>query len=60
MGLPQTICLHGYILTQAKNYHVTIVTIEDNRRIAHVQCDHKLSGKEMIDMIRVVAKMRNN
>ena len=59
MGLPQTMCLHGYILKQATNYHVTISTIEDNKRIAHIQCDHELSGTEMIYTICFIDKMRN-
>lgn len=50
MGLPQTMYLNGYMLIQAKNYHVTVKTFEDNRTVGHFQCDHELSAEELIEL----------
>lgn len=59
MGLQKGMCLHGYMMTQEENRHVTVRTIEDNRRIAHFQCDHELSGKEFIELAQFVDKLRS-
>lgn len=59
MGLPKGMCLHGYMMTQEENRHVTVRTIEDNKRIAHFQCDHELSGKEFIELAQFVDKLRS-
>lgn len=59
MGLPQGMCLHGYMMTQAENCHVTVRTIEDNRRIAHFPCDHELSGKEFIELTQFIDRLRS-
>ena len=60
MGLPQTMCLNGYVLIQATNYHVTVKKLEDNRRIAHFPCDHELDYTELIAMIKFVDDMTKN
>ena len=59
MGLPKGMCLHGYMMTQEENRHVTVRTIEDNKRIAHFQCDHELSGKEFIELAQFLDKLRS-
>ena len=60
MGLPQTMCLNGYILIQDVNYHVTVKTLENNHRIAHFQCDHELDYTELIAMTKFVDEMRKD
>lgn len=59
MGLPQTMCLNGYVLIQETNFHVTVKTNEDNRRIGHFQCNHELSSEELIAMTHFMNEMRH-
>lgn len=59
MGLPQTMFFGGYELTQEKNFHVMVRTLEGNKRIGHFQCEHELSAEEMIELAHFVDQMRN-
>lgn len=58
MGLPQTMCLSGYVLIQDTNYYVTVKTLENNQRIARFPCDHELNCAELIAMTKFVDEMR--
>lgn len=58
MNLPQTMCFNGYVIIQNTNHHVTVKTIEDNRSVAHFQCDHGLDSAELIKMVGFVDGLR--
>lgn len=58
MNLPQTICLYGYVVTQNINYHVTVKTLENDKRVGHFQCDHELSGEELIKLAAFMNEIR--
>lgn len=58
MGLPKTMRLNGYTLIQAKNYHVTVKTLENDRVVGHFQCNHELSAAELIELLFFIDDMR--
>lgn len=55
-GLPQTTFIDGYRITQAENYHVTIVRLSDNKRVFHAQCNKVQDAQEMLNFY----KMKSN
>lgn len=54
-GLPQTIFIDGYQITQADNYHVTIVRLSDNKRVFHAQCDKVQDAQEMLNFYKMMS-----
>lgn len=59
MELPQTMYFNGYILKQNKNFHVLVKDFKSNKRVGHFQCDHCLSGEELMSLANFLDEMRN-
>lgn len=53
-NLPKETIIDGYLIRQAKNYHVTIIRLSDNKMVLHAQCSKEQDAQSMLDFYKNV------